>query len=206
MNIKLSICIPTYNFGKFIGDTLKSIVDQECEGVEIVIVDGASTDNTSEVVKKYQAKFSRITYCVLDRRGGIDSDLAKTVLLSKGEYCWFFSADDIMRPNAIEKVLSELRGGLEVYLCGFTLSSFDMQPIVDHNILNTKSEMIFNLTDPNQRLEYFRKAQTTTEFFSFCSSLVFRKDKWDLVDPDLSFIGTCWAHAAIIFKLSLIHI
>lgn len=201
MSIKLSICIPTYNFGSFIGDTLKSIIDQICEGVEIVVVDGASTDNTSDVVEKYQAIFPRITYCVLDKKGGIDNDLAKTVSLSKGEYCWFFSADDIMRPNAIEKVLNEIRGNLDIYLCGFTLSSFDMQPIVDHNILSTKSEIIFSLSDAQERIEYFRRSQTTTEFFSFCSSLVFRKVKWDSVKPDDSFIGTCWAHSARIFRM-----
>lgn len=50
-NIRLSICMPTYNFGKFIGETLESIMKQIPDGVEIVVLDGGSTDNTCDVVK-----------------------------------------------------------------------------------------------------------------------------------------------------------
>ena len=53
-DIRLSICIPTYNFGEFIGATLQSIIKQATDEVEIVVVDGASTDNTAEVVRAFQ--------------------------------------------------------------------------------------------------------------------------------------------------------
>ena len=49
----LSICIATYNRANFIGETLDSIILQLTEDVEVVIVDGASTDNTREVVESY---------------------------------------------------------------------------------------------------------------------------------------------------------
>ncbi len=49
----LSICIATYNRAEYIGETLESIIPQVTDEVEIVIVDGASTDNTSSVVKHY---------------------------------------------------------------------------------------------------------------------------------------------------------
>jgi abequosyltransferase len=55
--IRLSICIPTYNFGEFIGETLKSVTDQARNGVEIIVVDGASTDNTAEIVRDFQRRF-----------------------------------------------------------------------------------------------------------------------------------------------------
>ena len=53
-NIRLSVCIPTYNFGEFIGETLESIVGQATDEVDIIIVDGASTDNTEQVVHQIQ--------------------------------------------------------------------------------------------------------------------------------------------------------
>ena len=51
-SVRLSICIPVYNFGPFVGQTLDSILGQSGmgEGVEVLVVDGASTDNTEEVV------------------------------------------------------------------------------------------------------------------------------------------------------------
>ena len=95
--ICLSICMPTYNFGKVIGATLENITSQMTGSVEIVIVDGASTDNTAEVVRGFQERFPNIIYHRLQRRGGIDQDMAKSVELARGEYCWLFSSDDLMK-------------------------------------------------------------------------------------------------------------
>ena len=47
---ELSICIPAKNFGQFIGETLDSIIQQANKNVEIVVLDGGSTDNTQEIV------------------------------------------------------------------------------------------------------------------------------------------------------------
>ena len=58
----LSICIATYNRGKFIGETLDSILVQMNPHVELVIVDGASPDNTAEVVGKYMTRFPQIQW------------------------------------------------------------------------------------------------------------------------------------------------
>ena len=60
--IKLSICIPTYNFGHTIGETLDSILTNNLDGVEIVILDGGSSDNTKLEVEMRQNKFKRISF------------------------------------------------------------------------------------------------------------------------------------------------
>ena len=57
MGIKLSFCIPTYNFADFIGETLESIIIQATDEVAVIIVDGGSTDNTREIVESYQKNF-----------------------------------------------------------------------------------------------------------------------------------------------------
>src|SRR5216684_779512 len=106
---RLSICIPTYNFGAFIGDTLASIVPQLVDGVEVVVLDGGSTDNTTEVVESIQRRYPAVRYHRQDERGGIDRDLARTVELARGDYCWLFCADDIMRPDAVAQLLERLR-------------------------------------------------------------------------------------------------
>ena len=56
MQPRLSICIATLNRGAFIGETLDTIVPQLRDDVELVIVDGASKDNTGEVVGRYVAR------------------------------------------------------------------------------------------------------------------------------------------------------
>ena len=120
MTIRLSICIPTYNFGEFIGETLESIIAQASDEVEIIIGDGASTDNTEEIVSGYQLKFPRLIYEKFEKKGGIDLDLSKTIEAARGEYCWLLSSDDVLKPGAICRILDEIRFGHAIYLCNRT--------------------------------------------------------------------------------------
>jgi abequosyltransferase len=197
--MRLSICIPTYNFGAFIGETLASIVPQLVEGVEVVVLDGGSTDRTQEVVESFQ--HPAVRYHRQDTRGGIDRDLARTVGLAHGEYCWLFCADDIMRPGAIQLVLERLRSGCDLYLCGLTLCTFDMDPVRDHRVVRIASDQEFDLSSEHDRRLYFERAQTTTAFFSFAGSLIIKKESWDSAGPDETFIGSLWAHVAQIFRM-----
>lgn len=200
-NKSLSVCIPTYNFGRFIGQTLDSILPQVTEGVEVLVVDGASTDNTEEVVQSRRERFPMLRYHRLEKKGGIDRDMAKSVELALGKYVWLFSADDCMANGSLEKVLGEIRLGMDIYLCGFTLCDYDMRPQRRHPILDAPDGSIFDLGNPLERKDYFERGRTTTAFFSFMSSLIVRKETWDRPEMDDAFAGSCWDHVARMFRL-----
>lgn len=197
--MRLSICIPTYNFGAYIEETLASVLPQVSEDVEVVVLDGGSTDNTAAVVTSF--RHPALRYLRQDVRGGIDRDLARTLELARGEYCWLFCADDIMKPGAIQHVLARLESGCEVYLCGLTLCSLDMRPLWDHPIAHIGPDEEFDLSSRDDRLRYFERARTTTAFFSFAGSLILKKGSWDAAGPDERFIGSLWAHVAQIFRM-----
>lgn len=200
-SIRLSVCIPTYNFGRFIGETLESIVRQANEEVEIVVLDGGSADNTTEVVEGFRGAFPRLRYYRQDFKGGIDRDMAKSVELARGEYCWLFSADDVMAEGALDRILRKIRSRMDLYVCGFTRCTIDMTPLAKHPILDRTSDAEFHLDRPTDRASYFADAMTTTAFFSYMSSLVLRKDRWDSAGADESFMGSCWGHVARIFRM-----
>ncbi len=199
--VRLSVCIPTFNFGRFIGETLESLLPQAVEGVEVVVLDGGSTDNTPEVVRPFEERFPALSYHRRAERGGIDRDLARTVEHARGEYVWLFCSDDIVKPGAIERMLESVSSGHDVYVCGFTICTFDMQPLLDAPIMKDASEVAFDLGDAGERRKYFEHAQTTPAVFSFAGSLVFRKPLWDSMSLDERFVGSCWAHAARLFAL-----
>ena len=194
--MKLSLCMPVYNFGPFMGETLDSIIPQLKPGVEIVILDGGSSDNTAEVAAAYCAACPQIRYIRQDHRGGIDRDMARSIDLSEGEYFWLFSGDDLMKPGALDYVLEQIESGLDVYLCGLTLCDRHMNVIADHKVSHAPDGAIYNLTDMAQRKDYFEKAITTTAFFSFMGSLIMRREWWDRRPFDERFDRTCWAHVA----------
>ncbi len=197
----LSICIPTYNFGQFIGETLESIVCQLNDGVEIIVLDGASTDNTSDVVRQFQENRPNLKYFRLDQKGGIDRDMAKSVELAIGEYCWLFSSDDVMSQGAIAKILTQIKHGHDLYLCKHINCSFNMEHLFEYPVLKTNEKLEFNLADQVDRRRYFELAQTTEAFFSFMGGIIIKKSKWDSVQMNEAFVGSCWGHVARIFEL-----
>lgn len=197
----LSICMPTYNFGRFIGATLESIVSQLTPDVEIVVLDGGSTDDTAQVVAAFQARYPRLRYERLAARGGIDRDMAKSVELAAGEYCWLFSSDDIMRPGALCRMRELLQSGSDLYLCKHTMCTLDMKILGERDVLRAQAMTTFDLGRTADRDRYFGLAQTTEAFFSFMGTLVVKRSRWAAVPLNEAFVGSCWAHAARLFEL-----
>lgn len=199
---KLSITIPVHNFAKYLPETLDSIVSQDVQNqVEIVILDGASTDDTPKLIKEYQFYFPNIKYIRLLERGGIDRDMAQAVSYASGQYCWLFSGDDIMIPGALSKVLQHIKSDLDLYLTRHMEWIDDKDQWIIWPTLNTSSEPEFDLSDLEMRHSYFRRAETTEAFFGFIGSIIVRKSKWESVPINEQFVGTCWAHVARFFEI-----
>jgi abequosyltransferase len=199
---RLSICIPTYNFGPYIGSMLASAVSQLAEGVEIVILDGGSTDETESVVRRYQESArDAIKYYRLPARGGIDVDLAKCVELAQGDYCWLFSADDVLRQGAIPRILHEIRAAHDLYICRHSDCTLDMKLLREHLVLSPNHDAVYALLDRMAALDYFRKAVTTEALFSFIGGLIVSRRLWCSVAINDKFVGSCWAHVARLLEL-----
>ena len=82
--IRLSICIATFKRADMIGETLDSIVSQLEDGVEVVVLDGASPDNTADVVAAYTARYPAVRYVRESTNSGIDADFDKAVGHARG--------------------------------------------------------------------------------------------------------------------------
>jgi abequosyltransferase len=199
--MKLSIPIPVYNFVEFLPETLDSILSQEGVGeVEVLVVDGASTDGTPELMARICAQHPNVRYYRLPEKGGIDRDMAKSVELAQGEYCWLFSGDDIMAPGAVRAVLSEIETGHDVYILKHMECFKDMRPLMEYPVLEPDIAGVFELSDAAQRIDYFKRARNSEAFFSFMGGLVVNRPAWNRVPLNPDFIGSCWAHAARFFE------
>jgi glycosyltransferase involved in cell wall biosynthesis len=98
---KVSICVPTYNRKKYLKETLDSIIAQTYKDYEIVVVDDGSTDGTEEMIKKFG---DSITYH-WQENGGDAAARNKLIQLARGEYISFIDSDDLLFPDAIERLV-----------------------------------------------------------------------------------------------------
>jgi len=198
-DIRLSICIPTHNFGRFIGDTLSSIISQATNDLEIVVVDGASTDNTAEIVRSFQQTFPQLRYHLLEKKGGIDLDLVKSVEWAQGQYCWLFSADDIMESGAVQRMLDEIKSGNDIYICNRKETDLNLIPVgVRYFLDETEQDRVYDLGNMIDLHDYLDKSANIAAVFSYMSSIVFVRDKWNKIPNDHIFIGSSYHH---VYKL-----
>ena len=93
----VSVVIPCYNHGRFLGAAIQSVLDQTHTRTEIIVVDDGSTDDTALVTQRYpSARYVRV------ERVGPSAARNIGVQYSKGEFVLFLDADDLLYPNAIE--------------------------------------------------------------------------------------------------------
>lgn len=98
---KISLVTPSYNQGEYIEKTITSIIEQNYPNLEYVIIDGGSTDNTLEVLKKYDKYLS---YWVSEPDNGQSHALNKGIRQCTGDIFNWINSDDYYAPNALHKV------------------------------------------------------------------------------------------------------
>ncbi|MBI5901327.1 MAG: glycosyltransferase family 2 protein [Rhodocyclales bacterium] len=200
---RLSVCIPVYNFGAFIGETLNSVLGQAvATPIEIVILDGASTDDTESVVRHYALRDPRLVYHRMERKGGIDFDMAESIRRARGDHCWLFSGDDVMRPGSLERVLELVADGPDLVLGKHSNCDKAMNFLNVHPVFRDERPFDVNLADTEARRAYFANCFNTEGLLSFMSGLVIKRATWLSVPDPEPFMGSCWAHAARAFWLA----
>jgi abequosyltransferase len=203
---RLSICIPTHNFGQFIGEAIESVRKQHLPGTEIVILDGASTDNTRDVVARHQVECPYIRYHLQPFKGGIDADMERCVALARGEFCWLLSADDALVDGALRRIYGDIEAARDVYLCNRLLCDKDLKPQHPQSWLaGTVGDFEVDLADDRALSQYFDRANSIGALFSYMSTIIFRRESWNRVAPDPALAGTNYVHIHRLFGMRSFH-
>ena len=107
-DLEISVIVPAYNIEKYLAPCLDSILAQDFENFEIVIVDDGSTDQTSKIADEYQKKFDQISV-VHKKNAGLSAARNTGIKKAKGNYLAFIDGDDLIAKS----FLSALYGALE---------------------------------------------------------------------------------------------
>lgn len=198
MSIGLSLCIATLNRGDYLGATLDSIVTQATDEVEIVIVDGASTDDTEAVVRRYMQTFDRLRYLRLDVKGGVDRDYCRAVELARGEYCWLMTDDDLLKPGALAAVLAAIRRPYALVVVNAEVHSADMARLLVPRRLDFDGDRVYRATDADRQ----RLLAEVGDYLSFIGGVVIQRQLWASREKE-PYFGSEFVHVGVIFQAPL---
>jgi glycosyltransferase involved in cell wall biosynthesis len=190
---RLSICIATFNRAAFIGETLDSIISQATDQIEIVIVDGASSDNTEQVVETCRQHFPALRYFRQEKNMGVDRDFNRAVELASGEYCWLFPDDDLLKPGAIQTVLSESCRGYDAIIVNAEVRNSDFSFLIEERRLRITDNRVYGA---DQAESFFAD---TASYLSFIGGVVIKRDSWMARERERYF-GTLFIHIGVIFQ------
>jgi glycosyltransferase involved in cell wall biosynthesis len=125
VNPSISVLMPAYNAGKYIGESIDSILKQTYKGFELLISDDASTDNTWSLIQEYAKKDKRIQIFQNKKNVYIAENRNKLIERAKGKYIAWQDADDISLPTRLEKQYKFMEEHREVGIVGGYLQFFN---------------------------------------------------------------------------------
>lgn len=124
MNSSLvSIIVPCYNQSKYLTDTIKSVIDQNYQNWECIIINDGSTDNTDQVASELCKKDQRITL-ITQENAGVCTARNNAILASHGKYILCLDADDLISPNFLTETVTLIESNSEIKIVTSTVLYF----------------------------------------------------------------------------------
>lgn len=124
---KLSIIIPNFNYGNYIEETILSVINQNYPNTELIIIDGGSTDNSIEIIKKYN---NYINYWISEKDKGQADAINRGLKVATGDYVAFMNSDDTYLENAFVNIFSNKKSVDKDFIYGDVM--------IGKNILESK--------------------------------------------------------------------
>jgi len=112
---KITIITPSYNQGEFLEECILSVLNQEYTHLEYIIIDGGSTDNTLEIIQKYE---NHLSYWVSEPDKGQSDAINKGLRIASGEIINWLNADDFYPENTLYMVANLFRETQALCVCG----------------------------------------------------------------------------------------
>lgn len=119
MSLKLTIITPSFNQGRFLEETIMSVLNQGYEPLEYIVIDGGSTDESVSIIQRYEDK---LAYWVSEKDRGQVHAINKGLERATGDLVAFINSDDVYLPGAFNAVMSHFADNPgSNWICGDTI-------------------------------------------------------------------------------------
>ncbi len=120
-----SVVIPVHNGELYLAEALDSVVAQNYENLEIIVVNDGSTDSTSNILKIYEGKSKKLKVVNVEKQSALGNVINIGVKASKGKYIVRMDADDVMLPGRIEEQVKFMEAHADVVAAGGQIDVID---------------------------------------------------------------------------------
>ncbi len=96
----LSIIIPVHNVEEYVQDCIESVLNQQSDDYEVLLIENASTDSSLEICKRYEHNPKISVYSL--EKGGVSNARNFGIRKAQGQYIWFVDSDDVISDNAVK--------------------------------------------------------------------------------------------------------
>lgn len=120
MKNMISIVVPVYNVKEYIGKLVESVLMQNYNNYELILVNNNSTDGSEELCMQYCKNDSRIV-CIDEKKQGVGAARNAGLRRAKGEYIIFFDSDDYIEEHTLEKLVDCFDTDIDMVACGYNL-------------------------------------------------------------------------------------
>jgi len=137
---KVSVIMPVYNSEKYLNECIDSVLNQDYQDIEIIIVNDGSTDSSDDIIKAYLNKDNRIVY-VEQVNSGVSTARNKALEKVSGSYIMFLDSDDTYEKNMISTMVRSLKNN-DIVVCGYNENYTNKCVKKKLNSININTEMM----------------------------------------------------------------
>ncbi|MGX8721278.1 MAG: glycosyltransferase family 2 protein, partial [Eubacteriales bacterium] len=121
-SLKVSVIMPAYNSEKYIERSVKSVLSQTHENLELIVVDDGSTDRTASILRRLADGDKRLRYVRTENHGPAEArNAALKLVCEDAAFVTFIDADDELLPDALAYALEAADSGADMILMGFCI-------------------------------------------------------------------------------------
>jgi glycosyltransferase involved in cell wall biosynthesis len=205
---KISVIVPNYNHSLYLEQRIESILNQTCQDFELILLDDCSTDNSAQIIAKYQIH-PKVSKVIINQSnsGSTFKQWQKGISEAQGEYIWIAESDDFADKNFLEVLLTQLDLHPELGLAysqsykvdekGEVICSCkDIYPVISWDKVYKGKDIVLN---------YMAGANLIPN----ASAVVFRKEIADQIDSTYTHFrlsGDWWFWCEMLLRSDIIHI